>query len=389
MRKFLKGSKKGSNLHELNENNYDNIVIKKDKKKFWIKSTIKILSFIVLGFIISFIAFNIAFEYYKKDIKIGEQKSSLLQKAKDGRYDITNLVNTSAGYIVTVGEDKKALDLGKNTDKNVTGIVIRSDGYILTSYSAIKGFSKFYVKLSSNEGSSFKANLIGDDVETDIAILKIESSGLQSLPVSELDVFEVGERVATLGNITAEKPLGFVANGIVTSPMKKIIIGEERHSDSKVFNLVETNSIINSENNSGVLCNYSGEVIGINSIYFTNKFKKEGVYYALEINDALRVADSIIRYGNVSNSVTLGITGATVADENHNILGIYVENVDKGSNAFNAGIRPTDIIIELEGHKVENIEDLAEILKKHSVGDIIKVKVKRGESIKDISITLA
>lgn len=385
MGKFFKGSKKGKDLHELNENNYDNIVIKKDKKKFWIKSTIKLISFIVLVFILVFIAFK----HYSRDLRVDEQKSSLLEKVKDGRYDITNLVNSSAASIVTIGNDRKALTLGDETDKNITGVVIRTDGYILTSYSAIKDFEKICVKLSSNDISPFDAVLVGYDEETDIAVLKIESSGLQSISTSELEVLEVGERVSTLGNITTEEPVGFVANGIVTSPVKKVTMGEENHSDSKVFDLIETNSLINSENNSGVLCDYNGRVVGINSIYFTNKFAKQGIYYALEISDALKIADSIIREGNVSVSVTLGVIGTTVADETHNVFGIYVEDVDKGSNAFNAGIRPTDIIVEADGEKVMGIEDLAEILKNHVVGDIIKVKVIRGDSMKDISVTLA
>lgn len=385
MGKFFKGSNKGKDLHELNENNYDNIVIKKDKKKFWINSIIKLFSFIILVFLISFIAFK----HYTKDLRIEEQQSKLLEKVKDGRYDITNLINSCSASIVTVGSDRKVLALGDDSDKNVTGVIIRSDGYILTSYSAIKDFPNIYVKLSINDVSPFEATLVGDNEETDIAVLKIESSGLQSISASELEVLEVGERVATLGNVTSEEPLGFVANGIVTSPMRKITIGEEKHSDSKIFSLIETNSLINSENNSGILCNYNGKVVGINSTYFSGKFAKNGVYYALDINDALRIADSIIREGDVGVSVTLGVTGTTVADEAHNVFGIYVEDVDKGSNAFNSGIRPTDIIVEVDGEQVRNIENLAELLKKHVVGDIIKVKVIRGESMKDISVTLA
>ncbi|XZH92280.1 PDZ domain-containing protein [Clostridium perfringens] len=86
--------------------------------------------------------------------------------------------------------------------------------------------------------------------------------------------------------------------------------------------------------------------------------------------------------------MTLGVTGSTVADEKSNIYGIYVEDVDKGSNAFNAGIKPTDIIVEADNEKVKNIESLADLLKKHSVGDIIKLKVIRGDTTKDISVTL-
>lgn len=384
MGNFFKNSKKGKDLHGVNEKNYDNIVIKKDKKRFWIKRLLKLISFIVLIALVSFIAFR----YYIKGLTMKEQKSNLLNEIKDGRYDITNLVNKSAYSLVTISDNENNLAIGKENDKNVSGSIIRTDGYIITSYSAIKDFSKIYVKISSNDISPFEAKIIGFDKDTDIAVLKIEADGLKSVSTSELEVIETGEKVATLGNTTSEEPVGFVSNGIVCAPIKKTSIVEEGNSDSKVFNLIETNSLINSENNSGILCDYNGIVIGINSLYFTNKFSKPGVYYALEINDALIIADSIIRKGEVNASVTLGITGSTVADEKSDVYGVYVEDVDKDGNAFNAGIKPTDIIVEVDDEKVKNIEGLAYLLKKYSVGDIIKLKVIRGDTIKDISVTL-
>ena len=381
MGNFFKNSKKGKDLHGVNEKNYDNIVIKKDKKRFWIKSLLKLVSFVILVVLVSFIAFK----HYTKDLTMKEQKANLLNEIKDGRYDITNLVNKSGCSLVTIGDDSNNLAIGKDDGKNVSGSIIRTDGYIITSYSAIKNFSKVYVKISSNDISPFEARIVGFDKDTDIAVLKIGANGLKSISTSELEVLEI---VATLGNTTSEEPVGFVSNGIVSAPIKKTSVGEEGHSDSKVFDLIETNSLINSDNNSGILCDYNGVVIGINSLYFTNKFSKPGIYYALEINDALRIADSIIRKGGVTASVTLGVTGSTVADEKSNIYGIYVEDVDKGSNAFNAGIKPTDIIVEADNEKVKNIESLADLLKKHSVGDIIKLKVIRGDTTKDISVTL-
>ena len=345
---------------------------------------LKLVSFVILVVLVSFIAFK----HYTKDLTMKEQKANLLNEIKDGRYDITNLVNKSGCSLVTIGDDSNNLAIGKDDGKNVSGSIIRTDGYIITSYSAIKDFSKVYVKISSNDISPFEARIVGFDKDTDIAVLKIGANGLKSISTSELEVLEIGEKVATLGNTTSEEPVGFVSNGIVSAPIKKTSVGEEGHSDSKVFDLIETNSLINSDNNSGILCDYNGVVIGINSLYFTNKFSKPGIYYALEINDALRIADSIIRKGGVTASVTLGVTGSTVADEKSNIYGIYVEDVDKGSNAFNAGIKPTDIIVEADNEKVKNIESLADLLKKHSVGDIIKLKVIRGDTTKDISVTL-
>lgn len=384
MGKFFKNSKKGKDLHELNGKNYDNIVIKKDKKRFWIRNLLKLICFIILVSLISFVAIK----HYTKDLTMKEQKSNLLDEIKDGRYDVTNLVNKLGCGLVTIGDDKDSLSIGKDNGKNVSGTIIRADGYIITSYSAIKDFAKVYVKISSNDISPFEAVMIGFDEDTDIAVIKIESNGLKSISTSELEVLETGEKVVTLGNTICEEPVGFVANGIVSAPIKKTTVGEESHSDSKVFDLIETNSLINSNNNGGILCDYNGIVVGINSLYFTNKFSKTGVYYALEINDALKVADSIIREGGVNAGVTLGVVGSNVADEKHSVYGIYVDDVDKGSNAFNAGIKPTDIIIEVDGEKVKNIESLADQLKNHSLGDIIKIKVIRGDTIKDISVTL-
>lgn len=384
MGKFFKNSKKEKDLHGVDEKSYDNIVIKKDKKRFWIKVLLKLICFTMLVILVSFIAFK----YYTKDLAMKDKKENLLSEIKDGRYDVTNLVNKAGSSLVTISDNSDNLAVGKNGGKNVTGSIIRDDGYIITSYSAIESFSKFYVKISSTDINPFEARVIGFDKDTDIAVLKIGADGLQSISTSELEVLEVGEKVATLGNAISEEPLGFVANGIVSAPIKRSNIEEEGHSDSKVLNFIETNSLINSDNNSGILCDYNGVAIGINSLYFTNKFSKPGVYYALEINDALKVADSIIREGGSIPNVTLGVIGSTVSDEKRNVYGIYVEDVNKNSNAFNAGIKPTDIIVEVDNIKIKNIENLASLLKKHSVGDSIKLKVIRGDNIKDISIDL-
>ena len=168
MGNFFKNSKKGKDLHGVNEKNYDNIVIKKDKKRFWIKSLLKLVSFVILVVLVSFIAFK----HYTKDLTMKEQKANLLNEIKDGRYDITNLVNKSGCSLVTIGDDSNNLAIGKDNGKNVTGSIIRTDGYIITSYSAIKDFSKVYVKISSNDISPFEARIVGFDKDTDIAVLK-------------------------------------------------------------------------------------------------------------------------------------------------------------------------------------------------------------------------
>lgn len=384
MGNFFKNSKKGKELHGVKEKNYDNIVIKKDKKRFWIKNLLKLVSFIILVVLVSFIAFK----HYTKDLTIKEQKESLLNEMKDGRYDITNLVNKSKASLVTIGEEKGYLSLEKESNKTISGTVVRSDGYILTSYSAIENFSKVYVKISGNDIGPFEARIVGFDKDTDIAVLKIGANGLKSISTSELEVLELGEKVAALGNKSCEEPLGFVSNGIITSPIKKINLGEEVHSEIKALNLIETNSLINSENDGGILCDYNGVVIGINSLHFTRIFEKEGLYYALDINDALKIVDSIIRKGEDNKSVTLGITGSTVSDDKSKVYGVYVEDVEKDGNAFNAGIKPTDIIIEANDESIKNVESLANFLKQYSVGDKINIKVIRGEDVKDILVTL-
>lgn len=384
MGNFFKNSKKGKELHGVKEKNYDNIVIKKDKKRFWIKNLLKLVSFIILVVLVSFIAFK----HYTKDLTIKEQKESLLNEMKDGRYDITNLVNKSKASLVTIGEEKGYLSLEKESNKTISGTVVRSDGYILTSYSAIENFSKVYVKISGNDIGPFEARIVGFDKDTDIAVLKIGANGLKSISTSELEVLELGEKVAALGNKSCEEPLGFVSNGIITSPIKKINLGEEVHSEIKALNLIETNSLINSENDGGILCDYNGVVIGINSLHFTRNFEKEGLYYALDINDALKIVDSIIRKGEDNKSVTLGITGSTVSDDKSKVYGVYVEDVEKDGNAFNAGIKPTDIIIEANDESIKNVESLANFLKQYSVGDKINIKVIRGEDVKDILVTL-
>ncbi len=175
-----------------------------------------------------------------------------------------------------------------------------------------------------------------------------------------------------------EEFAGTVTAGIVSATNRKIQYA------GAVYKLIQTDAAINPGNSGGALCNDAGEIIGINSL----KEKAEGIGFAISINEAKDIIKSLMDYGKVSRPY-LGVAGKTISSEQTGVSGAYVAEVVQGSGAAAAGIKPTDIIVELDGKKVTKFEDLADILDTHKVGDTVKAKILRNSKYKEINIILS
>ncbi len=274
-----------------------------------------------------------------------------------------------------------------------SGIIISEDGYILTnnhvisstnedSFYQISEANKITVTLF-NDSTEYEATIVGKDEQTDLAVIKINKTGLVKAEFADSDSIKVGEFAMAVGN-----PMGMqstVTTGIISAVNREIT-----DTDGKKYTLIQTDAAINSGNSGGALVNSEGKVIGINTLKLTGN-SVEGIGFAIPINSTTDITAQLIEYSKVKIPY-IGITGIDL-DENtaktyNLVVGVYVKSIEDFSSAEKAGLKPGDVIIEADGTKITNMDDLNKIKNSHKIGDEMKVKVNRDGQEKELTITL-
>lgn len=269
-----------------------------------------------------------------------------------------------------------------------SGIILTSDGYIGTNHHVIQDAINnpdAILQVVLNDKSVYNAEITGFDSENDLAVVKIDASGLPAAELGDSNELKVGEIAVAIGN-----PLGLQFAGSVTvgyiSALDRNINGE-----NTAETLIQTDAAINPGNSGGALLNGKGQVIGITSSKISST-SVEGLNFAIPISFASPIFNDIIRYGYVKDRPATGITGETVSEMMsiwYNIpQGLYVTDVDAGSGAADAGIRTGDIITAVEGSPIKSMSDLKAINKNHSVGDTLTFTVYRNGSEFSVTLTL-
>ena len=274
-----------------------------------------------------------------------------------------------------------------------SGIIISDDGYILTnnhivstsssdSYYEVSDANKVTVTLY-NDKTEYEAQIIGKDEETDLAVIKIEKTGLAKAEFADSDSIKVGEFAMAVGN-----PLGMQSSitcGVISAVNRKVT-----DTDGKTFTLIQTDAAINSGNSGGALVNGEGKVIGINTLKLSGT-GIEGMGFAIPINSTTDITSQLIQYSKVKRPY-IGIGGIDLDSQTakvYNLVeGIYVKTIEDFSAAERAGLKVGDVIIEAEGKSIKTMDELNEIKNSHKIGDEFKIKVNRNNEIKEISITL-
>lgn len=274
-----------------------------------------------------------------------------------------------------------------------SGIIISEDGYILTnnhivatssseSYYEVSEATKVTVTLFNDE-EQYEAKIIGKDEQTDLAVIKIEKSGLSKAEFADSDNIKVGEFAMAVGN-----PLGMQSS--ITCGVISAVNREVTDSDGKKFTLIQTDAAINSGNSGGALVNSEGKVIGINTLKLSGT-GIEGMGFAIPINSTTDITSQLIQYSKVKRPY-IGISGMdlteSVAKANNLVVGIYVKSIDDFSAGEKAGIKIGDVIVEADGKKVTKMDELNEIKNSHQIGDEMKIKVNRNGQEKELTITL-
>lgn len=266
-----------------------------------------------------------------------------------------------------------------------SGVIITADGYIVTNNHVIDGASKITVRLKNEK--TYSAKLIGTDSKTDIAVIKIDETGLQPAVYGDSSKLKVGELAVAIGNPLGELG-GTVTDGIISALDREITM------DGQTMNLLQTNTAINPGNSGGGLFNSNGELIGIVNAKSSGT-DVEGLGFAIPINTAKTVIEQIISYGYVQGRVNLGMTLVDISDAQTAMAyrvqktGVYVLKVTDNSNAANAGFTSGDCIISVDNTNVSTSADLNKLLEKHSVGDKLSVVVLRNGRYISLNLTLS
>lgn len=268
-----------------------------------------------------------------------------------------------------------------------SGVIISTDGYIITNNHVIDNATKIEVTLNDNR--TFKATMVGSDPATDIALIKIEEKGLPTIPFGNSDDLKVGEWVLAVGNpfnLTST-----VTAGIVSAKARSA--GDATRRDMKIGGFIQTDAAVNPGNSGGALVNAAGELVGINTMIYSQTGNFTGYSFAVPVNSAAKVVADIKKYGAVQRAV-LGIVGGNVSSEikeKYNLKvneGAFVADFAERSAAFSAGLDKEDVIVAIDGRPIKSMTELQEVINMRRPGDKVLLTIDRKGQKKEFSVTL-
>lgn len=268
-----------------------------------------------------------------------------------------------------------------------SGFIISEDGYIMTNYHVIESAytGGYDVNVMLFSGESYVADIVGFDEENDIALLKIEASGLSAVTFSDSDELSVGDTVYAIGNPLGE--LAYTMTSGIISATDRVINTDENTS----LNMFQMDAAVNSGNSGGPVYNSSGQVVGVVTAKYSDT-GVEGLSFAIPINDAVNIATDIMENGYVTGKGYLGVNGQTIdsmTSQYYNMpQGVYVNYVEAGSCADDAGIKLYDIIIQVDSKAITTRDELSSAVKSCSAGDEVDVIVWRSGEYLTLTVTM-
>lgn len=285
--------------------------------------------------------------------------------------------------IVTYNPSKGLISSGAGQG---SGIIMTEDGYIITNAHVIGNSNKYNVTVVI-DNKEYQAKVVGFDVRTDLAVVKIDANGLSPATFGNSDQLAVGEWVLAIGNPGGLEFSNSLTRGLVSALNRSL--KSENSSVNSSSKFIQTDAAINPGNSGGALVNMYGQVIGIN----TAKVKDfEGMGLSIPINTAKSVVDDIINKGYVSGRVKLGISVRPVSAYEAHIndvpQGILILEINEGSNLISQGVKVGDIITKMDGVNTTNTSDLYGELNKHKAGDTVNLTLYRQSALSGQSTTL-
>ncbi|WP_278652928.1 DegQ family serine endoprotease [Pandoraea pnomenusa] len=262
-----------------------------------------------------------------------------------------------------------------------SGFIMSSDGYILTNAHVVDGADSIYVTLTDKR--EFKAKLVGADKRTDVAVVKVEAKDLPTVPVGDSNKLRVGEWVVAIGS-----PFGL--ENTVTAG----IVSAKGRDTGDYLPFIQTDVAVNPGNSGGPLINMRGEVVGINSMIYSQTGGFMGISFAIPIDEVMRVVDQLKKTGKVVRG-RIGVAISEVSKDVADSLGLpraqgaLVRSIEPGSPAEKAGVQPGDIIMKFEGRPVDHATDLPRMVGETKPGSTATLQVLRKGKNQDLRITIA
>lgn len=267
-----------------------------------------------------------------------------------------------------------------------SGVIISPNGYIVTNNHVISGATEIEVMMENNK--TFKAELVGSDPATDIALLKVDAENLPTIPIGNSDNLRLGEWVLAIGS-----PYGLTSTitaGIVSAKGRSM---PSETGEFKIESFIQTDAAVNPGNSGGALVNIKGELVGINTAIISNTGSYAGYSFAVPVNIMKKITTDLMDFGSVQRAmlgITMqGISDAFAKEKNLSSLeGVYIAEVVKGGAADKAGVKVGDILTEINGEKINSGANVQEIINRYRPGEKVTLSILRGKDEKTLTATL-
>ena len=315
-------------------------------------------------------------------IKLNPSPEAMANISQEGGLSWQSIYEKNIDSVVSISA------VGYGGSSTGTGLVVSTDGYIVTNCHVVEDMQEITILLTDNR--KFSASLIGADAISDLAVLHIDATGLTAAEFGDSDALRVGDAVAAIGDPLGVELRGSMTDGIISA------INRDVKMNGRPMTLIQTNAALNAGNSGGPLVNCYGQVIGINTMKisaFAESSGVEGLGFAIPSTTVKDIIDQLIRQGYVSGRPTLGIVGSYISRFDqiyyHLPAGLYITEVDDTSDAALQGIEPGDILISINGIPVLSQESLESILYANHVGDSVQTVIFRNGTQYQVTLTLS
>lgn len=299
--------------------------------------------------------------------------SDIVEKCKDSVVEITTESVSSGNSI-----------FGQYVSQGAgSGVIISKDGYIVTNNHVVSGATS--LKVTTTDGTEYDASVVGKDSQTDLAVIKVDANNLQAATLGDSDILQVGDPAIAIGNPLGELG-GTVTTGIISATDRQITI------DDETMTLLQTDAAINPGNSGGGLFNADGNLIGIVNAKESST-GIEGLGFAIPITPAQDIITELMQNGSVTSRPALNVSLYGYTSNNQGQYskyedGCYIVQIVKNGAADKAGLKQNDRILSFDGEQIQSTSDVKNVLKKHKIGDTVKMVVERDSKKVTVEITL-
>ena len=299
--------------------------------------------------------------------------SDIVEKCKDSVVEITTESVSSGNSI-----------FGQYVSQGAgSGVIISKDGYIVTNNHVVSGATS--LKVTTTDGTEYDSSVVGKDSQTDLAVIKVDANNLQAATLGDSDILQVGDPAIAIGNPLGELG-GTVTTGIISATDRQITI------DDETMTLLQTDAAINPGNSGGGLFNADGNLIGIVNAKESST-GIEGLGFAIPITPAQDIITELMENGSVTSRPALNVSLYDYTSKNQGQYskyedGCYIVQIVKNGAADKAGLKQNDRILSFDGEQIQSTSDVKNVLKKHKIGDTVKMVVERDSKKITVEITL-